>query len=345
MTALTLDAPTDPNDGASQPPGPPAARAFGPALAACVVAALFCWSFLAAFSDPAPSGLNVTVVGPPALVAQLDAGLEAAAPGAFDLTEGADAAGARAAVVDGDTNGAVIVGSSGATILTASAGGLPTANAVESALGAALGAAGLASTTEDVVPLPPTDSQGTSSFFFILSVTVPAVVFAIASALANPGARSRVRLAALAAFSIGVGVVNSTIAHLIAFDDHWLVTAAIGAGTAFAIGGATIVLQRMVGALPGSALALLFFVLFGLPSTGGPVGSSFLPEVFRSVTDWLPSSAGLDAMRATLYFGGSGVGAEVMVLAVWAIAILALSALLPRVGSRRSPAPGAGGAR
>ena len=60
-------------------------------------------------------------------------------------------------------------------------------------------------------------------------------------------------------------------------------------------------------------------VLLGLVSSGGPLGSSFLPDAYRLIAPWLPVEPAFSAMRGVLYFGGAGIGTSVAVLAAWAI--------------------------
>jgi hypothetical protein len=89
--------------------------------------------------------------------------------------------------------------------------------------------------------------------------------------------------------------------------------------------------RSLVGALVAGpvvafcfALAALVLPLLGLPATGGPAGPAYLPPFFGWLSDWLPAGVATRAMRATVYFGGHGVGSQVTVLAIWAAAAVVL---------------------
>ena len=78
---------------------------------------------------------------------------------------------------------------------------------------------------------------------------------------------------------------------------------------------------------PGLGLAALVVVLLGLVSSGGPAGSEFLPDFYRSLGPWMPPGQLYDAFRGALYFDGAALGGPVLVLTGWLIAGLLLMGL------------------
>jgi hypothetical protein len=89
----------------------------------------------------------------------------------------------------------------------------------------------------------------------------------------------------------------------------------------------------------GVALAVLVIVPIGLISSGGPLGSEFLPDTYRAIAPWLPVAPAYSALRGVVAFGGEGVATPLVVLSAWAAAGIILIAVsgVPRV-SRARPA-------
>jgi hypothetical protein len=102
--------------------------------------------------------------------------------------------------------------------------------------------------------------------------------------------------------------------------------------TILAAAAATAGLQALLG-MPGTALALICFILIGNPSTGGAVTTEFLPGFWRAVGPWLPGGAGTEAIRNVVYFGGADLGRSFAVLGAY---VAAGSALAIAVGWRRA---------
>ena len=85
-------------------------RAVAPIVIGLVLAAWFIWLFAAALHLPQAHELPVALVAPDAAAAQVTAGLERQAPGAFAVTTYGSEADARAAIADRDAVGALVVG-------------------------------------------------------------------------------------------------------------------------------------------------------------------------------------------------------------------------------------------
>jgi hypothetical protein len=85
----------------------------------------------------------------------------------------------------------------------------------------------------------------------------------------------------------------------------------------------------------GTALAGLLIVPIGVPASGGPVGAGFVPGWYADFGEFLPVSAGINAVRNIVYFDGSAIGARLLVLSAWAAGGLLLT-LLPRVWRRHA---------
>jgi hypothetical protein len=85
---------------------------------------------------------------------------------------------------------------------------------------------------------------------------------------------------------------------------------------AFAIASVVAASARIAGPV-GVALAAFVVVLLGLVSSGGPLGSEFLPDAYRALAPWLPVGPAYSALRGALFFDDAGVSGPAIVLAVW----------------------------
>ena len=163
------------------------------------------------------------------------------------------------------------------------------------------------------------DAHGIILFFLILATLVSSV---IVGALTVVAGRSgwRAQLAILATFAISAGVIGAITAAWIANDygnGIWALMALV-ALLSFTIAVVVAAAGRAFGPA-GIAATVLLVVLLGLISSGGPLGSAFLPDLYRAVAPWLPVGAAHTAIIGALYFEGAGVTYALLVLVAWAI--------------------------
>jgi hypothetical protein len=117
----------------------------------------------------------------------------------------------------------------------------------------------------------------------------------------------------------------------------------MGALYTFAVAIITRLLQLGIG-LRAGLIASLLFIFLNFPSAGGTVAPQLLPGFWRFLNHFWIGAAGLDANRNILYFGGAGVGADVLKILAWvatwaalmAIPIYLRSRLRVRTGSNSS---------
>jgi nucleotide-binding universal stress UspA family protein len=87
---------------------------------------------------------------------------------------------------------------------------------------------------------------------------------------------------------------------------------------------------------PLVAVAVLLFIVAGIPISGGPANlASFSPVGFRAFDSVLPLGVAASVLRNVVYFGGHSTALHLWVLAAWAVAGLAGLAVLT---TRRRPA-------
>ena len=148
-----------------------------------------------------------------------------------------------------------------------------------------------------------------------------------------PGARWAI--AAPVAAAVASGLVAAAIADGIAGLGNYAALAGIIALFSLAVAAPTAVLARIRP--PLVALALLAFIVFGIPASGGPANlASFTPGFLRALNHALPLGLAAGTIRNVVYFGGHDTATYLWTLAAWALAGLVGLFLVTAI---RRPAP------
>jgi hypothetical protein len=289
-----------------------------PAIAGLVVLLTLLVLFGAAVRDPRPHNLPVGLVAPTPVADQLANGFAQNAPGAIAFTQYATEAEARTAIDNQDVVAAVLVSPAGPRLIVAGAAGDAAAGGITTAFSGAFAAQGQQLAVETVHPFGAGDAHGIILFFLILATLVSSVIVGALTVLAGrPGWRWQ--LASLVTFAILAGIAGALTAAWIA-NDYWdaiFALMALVALLAYTISVVVAAAARAFGPA-GVAGAVLLIILVGLISSGGPLGSYFLPDLYRAVAPWLPVGAAHTAIVGALYFGGAGTTYALLVLVAWA---------------------------
>jgi hypothetical protein len=291
-----------------------------------VVVVAFVSSYSVAIGKPTARQLPVAVAAPPAVLAKLDASPLLKVEPVPSLAR------ARAMVEDRSVSGALVLSPRGAaTLLVANGGG----HAVETIL-VQLGqqvavAGGTTLRTIDVAPTSPNDPNGTVEFYCIAFLMLGSAIGAtVLSRVIGPvrGVRgprgAAARLGLVTVYAAWLSVVVTFFADVVLGDlvGHfgplfltlWLYSGAV----CLAITG----LSALVG--PAAIVLILVLIILGNPSSGGPVPRPLLNGFYSGLNPVLPQGAALSALRGVQYFGGAGIGAGLISLAIWAAAGLIL---------------------
>lgn len=321
-----------------------------PAVAGALAALLFAAAFLSALHAPAPRDLEIGVWGPPGAAQRVATAVERAAPGTFDVRPVAGAAAAREAVAGRELAGAFLLASEGPELVVAGANGALATQAVRSAFAAvrpapqgpdgaqrfAVGAPAGGPTAmapsgspavSDVAPLPSEDRAGASAFFLAMATLIPGLLGGALVALGG-GGPFRVQAAGLGATAMAVGVTATAVGAWVvgALPGAPLALLAITTALALAVGATVLGAVRLAGPA-GMGVTALTFVALGVAAAGGPFGSAFVPEPFRTLGEALPLGVAAEAVRGAVYFDGAGVAGGLAILAVWSAAGLTAAAL------------------
>jgi hypothetical protein len=286
---------------------------------ALVLMLAFAFSYVGAFHEPTPHHVQVAVVGPSSVAAQLNR-----LPGApLDARQATSRADALSQIDNREVYGAYEAPTN--RLFVASAANRATAIALVTTFDRIAAAQhGPAVRVTDVKPLPPKDPNGTAAFYATIAWVFGGYIGAtLIGLIGTPRSRSRrraaARIEALAGFGIVGGILSVVMlrASFDVFSGHVLALCAIAALVIFASGVATAGIQA-AGGPAGTGLVILVFVILGNAASGGPFARPLLPGLWRTIGGVLPPGASVDLARSALFFDGSRIAGPIVVLVGWA---------------------------
>lgn len=298
----------------------------GLTLGAALFSCLFILSYGYAIHSPHPHAVRIDVVAPAATVTAVRTGLDAAAPGGFDVQSRSDVSDARRDLADTSAFGAMVVPTSGPIdVLTAGAAGVPIQQVVNEALGTVAHAQGRTVRNIDIVPLPTGDRVGQSSFVYEIGLLIPGVIGSVGFYLLGRRVRLWLRVCAAIGYAVlasafGVLVLDVGVGALTVSPWTLMATGTLVAAAFLLIMAA---LHALLG-LPGTALGAAALLVVGNAINGSTVPIPLLPDGYRPLAPWLPNGAAVAAFRDVVYFGGHGMQQPLLALALWTLSALAI---------------------
>ncbi len=312
-------------------------RIIGAMSAAMLLVSVIVTAFAWPASQSAPRDVPLGIAGPPPFVERVEARLDAAAPGAFEVTAFADAAEARRAIENREVYGAVVVGEPPA-VLTAPAASPAVAQLLDGVAATLRGTP--APHGEAVVPLPAGDPRGVGFSAAALPLVIGGLALGVLSFVLVAGVLGRLIAAAGGAVAGGLAAAAILGPWLGILPGGYLVTSSaialvLLAGGAVVVGCATLLGPRGIG------LAALLLMIIGNPLSGAAGAPELLPSGWGALGQWLPPGAGATLLRSVSYFEGAGSTDPVWVLATWivlgvAAAVVGLGADQRRAGTTPS---------
>ena len=282
-------------------------------------AAAFSAIALSAFHQPTPHALPVGIVAPSRVAVQMRGALDARVPGGFALHAYTGEAQARAGIADREVDGAVIATPRAMTLLVAPAGGSAPAQLLTTTFSGVASRTGRQFAVVDAVPPRHDDSLALSPFFTVLCVLFPSLAIGAASAHLFRRHRTAWRIAVPAVAAVAIGLAAAAVADHVSGSGHYLSIAGIVALFSLAISAPTAALGRL--RLPLIGVAVVTFLIFGIPVSGGPSDlGAFGPGFLRALDSALPLGIAADAVRNIVYFHGHDIAGHLWVLAAWAAA-------------------------
>ncbi|WP_166140727.1 ABC transporter permease [Nocardioides ochotonae] len=297
---------------------------------------------------PDVSGLPVAVVASPAQAQQVVTALEEGMGEITDLRVVESVEEAKDLIIDQELVAAYVLPTAAGespTLLTASGAGMSQQTVATQIFDAVAAEGGAELVVEDIAPLSEDDVNGSNSLYVGMSwIMAGFLFFAVMRGGAPDLTRTRRLAPLLTGWSVGISVWLWFLFDVLigAVNGHALEMIGYGALTVFAVGWASAVFTRLFG-LGALVPVMIVVMLAGVPASGGGLSIYMVPEFFRPLADILPLPAAVDIARSVVYLDGSGVGGNLLVLAIWGAVGLALNLLVvdPWVNraSARPPAP------
>ena len=296
--------------------------------------------FLIAFAWPSarsePRDVPLAVSGPAPAVAQIQAGLEQAMPGGFEITAVPDRQAAVQRIEDRDAYGAIVLDAAQPEVLTASAGSPVIAQALNQ-LAARVHPDSPAKVT-DIVPLPKDDPRGAGLAAGALPLVLGGILAAAAlTQLVRSGAK---RMIGAVTFAITGGLALAAVLQywLGSFEGNYLGNAGVIAMSIGAISLTLLGLEWLIGTA-GLALGGAVMMLLGNPLSGMTSAPEMLPSGWGTLGQLLPPGAAGTALRSVSFFDGAGAARPLAVLGCWLLAGLLLCGLGALRGRGRAVQP------
>lgn len=285
---------------------------------------------LGSMHEPTPREMPVAVVGAtPEQTEQTVDGLEQNMNGLFDFRAVDNADEARDLVADREMVGAYILPSAAhpsATLFTSQAAGSSAQQVVTQVFGQVSDGQNIPLDTEDIAPLPESDSSGTSAMYIAMGWMLSGFMIIVVGANAAPSSRPLRKLLPISAiYSVFMSTVIWLIAGPItgAIDGHFWPLLGVGAVAIFCLSMFAAFFERLIGML--SILPVIAVLMFlGVPSSNGALSIYMSPEIFRVLHDYLPMPAAVESVRSIVYFGGDIVWPHIGTFATWGLISLLL---------------------
>ena len=297
---------------------------------------------LGAMDTPTPRDMPVAVVGATTQQAEQTVdGLDTQMSGMFDLQVVATADEAREMVADREAVGAFVLPSAGdptATVLTNQAGGSAAQQVVDRVFSQVAASQQMPLVSEDVAPLPGSDSGGTVSMYVAMGWILAGFMIIVVGANAAPASRPLRRLLPITAV---YAPVMSALVWLIAgpitgaVDGHFWPLFGVGIVAIYCVAMFAAIFERLIGLF--AVIPVVGVLMFlGVPASNGALSIYMEPEIFRILHDYLPMPAAVESVRSILYFGGDVVPGHLLTFAAWGVISLLVVVVIDRLKPLRT---------
>jgi hypothetical protein len=306
----------------------------------------FVLSYVGAFHQPTAHRIPVVVVAPAQISGHVVTKLSDLHGQPLSATAVRSKAAGLALLRHGSTNGVFIVDPSGKSdsLLVASGGGAAVSTAVDDVFTQVEATEHRTMAVTDAVPAQHGDGRGLSGFYLVVGWLVGGYLVAALLGIAK-GARPATtrraihRLMAVVPYAIVSGLGGAIIVGPVlgALTGHFMAIWCVGALLVFCAAAVTMAFQVLLGVL-GIGLTLILFVVLGNPSAGGAYQASLLPPFWRAIGNSIPNGAGVEAIRRITYFGSYDVVGNLVVIAIYIVAGVAIAITGSSVMARRAAA-------
>ncbi|MFD7321248.1 hypothetical protein ACFV9D_09160 [Streptomyces sp. NPDC059875] len=295
-------------------------------------------AYLGAFHAPQPHDLRVDVVGSGPTAQVLAQTLNDKGAGALDVRTVADRETAVSALREQSTYGAYVPGAR-PELLVASASSDTSAMAVEKVFTKVAAEQDAPLKVTDVAPVSDGDPTGQGIFFLLVALSIGS--YASVAVIGGAGAVLPLRIRALlaAGMSLVVSLIGTVFAgpmfHLVdqGIGGVWAMSWLYSAGILLIGVGLHTFLRRWT-----TLGVMVLFVMLNFTSSGGIYRPELQPGFFAALHAFWNGAGFVEGVRDHVYFDGNGLGGQLLVLALWFLAGIVVTACAGVAEARRRPA-------
>ncbi|MEU1089023.1 hypothetical protein ABZ401_19675 [Streptomyces sp. NPDC005892] len=299
-------------------------------------------AYLGAFHAPEPHDLRVDVVGSGVSAQVLAQTLQDKGDGALDVRTVADRTAATEHLRTQDSYGAFLPGTS-PELMVASASSDTTATVVQKVFTEVAADQGAPLKVTDVAPTAAGDPTGQGIFFLLVAVSIGSYASVAVVGGAGGVLPLRLRAALVAGASLVVSLIGVAFAGpVFGLVDHgfgglWAMAWLYSAGILLVGVGLHTFLKRWT-----TLGVMVLFVMLNFTSSGGIFRPELQPGFFGALHSFWNGAGFVEGVRSHVYFGGHGLGRDVLVLALWLVAGIVVMGIAGAAEARRRRAAVAG---
>lgn len=296
-------------------------------IGAALIGALFAMAFLWPITTAKPQSIELAIVGPDEAVAAIEQKVTLVQPDLFDIFRVDSRDNAVMALERREASGAIVLGSEGIEMLTASAGG-PQIAQVLGQMATGLQAQG--NPEGSPAPITVTDVVPAGSTAAAANLTmIPALIAGLSGSIIALFVvkKSVDRFATLIAAAATAGLAGSAVLGPwfgILAGNYWMQALGIGAGT-LAIGATITGLGSLLGRA-GIGMGAVLIVLFANPWGGAMMPTEFLQQPWGTIGSYMPNGTLINLLKSISFFPEASTSAQWWTLAAWMLAGLAMLA-------------------
>lgn len=301
-------------------------RSIGLILAVLLLQLAFIGSYVGAFHHQKPHALTVSVISDHNWQSYVSNQLNSVDGQPVWAYAETDPATARTMLLENRRQAVYIFNPQGTTdtLQVASSAGSANAEALKIIFGQVAQKEHRQLKVQDIAPVQAGDARGLSGFYLVVGWLVGGYLMASLIGIGR-GTKARNfrrmlwRLLLCVSYGAASGVTGTLVVDqwLGAIEGHfWLL---VGIGTLLSVTASVFTMgMESVFGIVGIGVSILLFVVLGNPSAGGAYQYQVLPEPWRSIGQWLPNGAGVDAIRSAVYLGNHQLSFHLWVMAWWA---------------------------
>ncbi len=293
--------------------------------------------FLTAFHDPTPKDMNVTVIESTKKAGDIAHSLEVQSEGKLHVDTVATVDDAKSAVMDRDTRAAYDPKTG--DLFLAGGNGKSMTGIAQQIFQPVAQQSNKTLAIQDLAPLTAKDIMGTGFIYMCMIGMMTGYMTALMMNMFGRHLGVWKQLAVIGGMAVAAAVITVSTTYNVfqVYDIHMVYSMLIVAAIFITVGVFQLGLARLVGQA-SAFFGIIVFIILGMPTSGISMPVDMMDGFFRVINKFHPLAAAGDMMRSNLYFNGTGIANDIIVLATWLLVGVGLLLL----GLIKAPATPAG---